>query len=102
MDSSREDLIKDALFALRETLQGEKLTSSICTIAIVGVGEAFHTLDQETVQGLINEFEIVGEEPPADEAAAAAPDQGSGGGPAPAAAADEATPADQGVTPMET
>ncbi|KAL3845257.1 hypothetical protein ACJIZ3_002660 [Penstemon smallii] len=76
-DSSRDNLVKDALFALRETLQGEKLTSSVCTIAVVGVGEAFHILDQETVQGLINEFEIVGEEPtPADETAA--PDQGSG------------------------
>ncbi|KAL2538313.1 Proteasome subunit alpha type-1-B [Forsythia ovata] len=64
---------QDALFALRETLQGEKLTSSTCTIAVVGVGEAFHVLDQETVQALINEFEIAGEEAPADEAAA--PDQ---------------------------
>ncbi|KAG6403200.1 hypothetical protein SASPL_135417 [Salvia splendens] len=81
MDSSRENLIKDALFALRETLQGEKMTSSICTISILGAGEAFHVLDQETVKRLINEFEVVGEEPPADEAAApdakAAPDQGA-------------------------
>ncbi|KAI3464930.1 hypothetical protein Pfo_021593 [Paulownia fortunei] len=96
--SSRENLIKDALFALRETLQGEKLTSSICTIAVVGVGEAFHTLDQETVQGLINEFEIVGEEPPIDEAAA--PDQGGGAEPGPAAA-DQGTPAEEGVAPMD-
>ncbi|KAI3460334.1 hypothetical protein Pfo_016997 [Paulownia fortunei] len=96
MDSSRENLIKDALFALRETLQGEKLTSSVCTIAVVGVGEVFHILDQETVQALINEFEIVGEEPPADEAAA--PDQGSGAEPGPA---EQGTPTDQGVTPMD-
>ncbi|KAL0325756.1 UNVERIFIED_CONTAM: Proteasome subunit alpha type-1-A [Sesamum radiatum] len=41
MDSSRENLIKDALFALRETLQGEKLTSAICTIAVLGVGRHF-------------------------------------------------------------
>lgn len=95
-DSSRDNLIKDALFALRETLQGEKLTSSICTIAVMGVGEAFHILDQENVQALINEFEIVGEEPPADEAAA--PDQGSGAEPGPA---DQAAPTDQGVTPMD-
>lgn len=95
MDSSRENLIKDALFALRETLQGEKLTSSICTIAVVGVGEAFHVLDQETVQGLISEFEIVGEEPASDEPAAAA-DQGSAESGPPAA--DQGTP---DVAPMD-
>ncbi|KAL1546764.1 RNA polymerase-associated factor [Salvia divinorum] len=95
MDSSREDLIKDALFALRETLQGEKMTSSICTISILGAGEAFHVLDQETVQRLINEFEVVGEEPPADDEAAA-PD-------AEAAAPDAAEGAapDQGAAPMD-
>ncbi|KAH6796229.1 hypothetical protein C2S51_037215 [Perilla frutescens var. frutescens] len=96
VDSSRENLIKDALFALRETLQGEKMTSSICTIAVLGVGEAFHVLDQETVQKLINEFEVVGEEPPADEAAA--PDA------EPAAAAPgaaEGTLADEGAAPMD-
>ncbi|KAI3767142.1 hypothetical protein L2E82_17229 [Cichorium intybus] len=60
--SSRDDLIKDALFAIRETLQGEKLTSTVCTVAVVGVGEPFCILDQATVQGLINEFEISGEE----------------------------------------
>ncbi|KAL2249752.1 UNVERIFIED_CONTAM: Proteasome subunit alpha type-1-B [Sesamum indicum] len=98
MDSSRENLIKDALFALRETLQGEKLTSAICTIAVLGVGEAFHILDQETVQGLINEFEVVGEEPPADESVA--PDQASAAEPGPASA-DQGPPADQGVAPMD-
>ncbi|KAF2324595.1 hypothetical protein GH714_015528 [Hevea brasiliensis] len=72
-DSSREDLIKDALIAVRETLQGETLKSSICTIAVVGIGEAFHTLDQETVQQLIDAFEIVAEpEAPAAEPDAAA------------------------------
>ncbi|KAK4481455.1 hypothetical protein RD792_012349 [Penstemon davidsonii] len=92
-DSSRDNLIKDALFALRETLQGEKLTSSVCTIAVVGVGEAFQILNQETVQGLINEFEIVGEElPPADEAAP--PEQGSGAESGPSAA-------EQGAAPMD-
>ncbi|KAL3640890.1 RNA polymerase-associated factor [Castilleja foliolosa] len=89
--SSRENLIRDALFALRETLQGEKLTSSICTIAVLGIGEAFHVLDQETVQGLINEFEIVGEEPaPADEAAD--PSE---------AAAGQGAPAEEGAAPMD-
>ncbi|CAA2979160.1 proteasome subunit alpha type-1-B-like [Olea europaea subsp. europaea] len=94
MGSSRENLIKDALFALRETLQGEKLTSSVCTIAVVGIGEAFHILDQETVQALINEFEIAGEE-------AAAPDQAGVDEPPAAAAGDQAAPGDEGAAPMD-
>ncbi|CAJ1972456.1 unnamed protein product [Sphenostylis stenocarpa] len=100
MGSSREDLIKDALIATRESLQGEKLRSSVCTIAVVGVGEPFHILDQETVQQLIDTFEIVKEEePPAEEAQPAseqdAPtDQTSG--------ADQGAAAgDQGGSPME-
>ncbi|KAI3761214.1 hypothetical protein L1987_51626 [Smallanthus sonchifolius] len=93
-ESSRDDLIKDALFAIRETLQGEKLTSSVCTVAVVGVGEAFSILDQATVQALINEFEISGEEAPATASVAeegagdAAADQGG------AAAEEEAAPMD--------
>ncbi|KAH6788383.1 20S proteasome alpha subunit F2 [Perilla frutescens var. frutescens] len=95
MGSTRDGLIKDALFALRETLQGEKLTSTNCTVAILGVGEAFCVLDQETVQALINEFEIVGEEPPADEGAA--PDEGS----VTEHPVDQGTSTDQGAAPMD-
>lgn len=88
-DSSREDLIKDALIATRETLQGEKLRSSICTIAVVGAGEPFHILDQETVQQLIDAFEIVAEEEgPASEPGAAAEE---------GAAADEGAAAEEGA-----
>ncbi|CAK9176383.1 unnamed protein product [Ilex paraguariensis] len=87
MDSSREDLLKHALFALRETLQGEKLTSSICTVSVLGAGEAFHILDQETVEALINAFEVGAEEGPTDEGAAA--DQGGGATDQGAASADE-------------
>lgn len=94
MDSSWESLLKDALFALRETLQGEKLTSTNCTVAVVGVGEAFHMLDKETIQALINEFEIAGEEAPV-----AAPDEA--GSDEPAAAPEEGAPADQGAAPMD-
>ncbi|EEF52601.1 proteasome subunit alpha type, putative [Ricinus communis] len=103
MDSSRDDLIKDALIAVRETLQGETLKSSICTVAVVGVGEAFHVLDQETVQQLIDAFEIVGEpEAPAAEPDAAA--EGGGGAAADqgGAAADQGgAAADEGVAPMD-
>ncbi|KAF8410574.1 hypothetical protein HHK36_003105 [Tetracentron sinense] len=66
--SSREDLIRDALFAIKETLQGEQLTSSICTVAVVGVGEPFHIMDQKTIQELIESFEI--KETAADQGAA--------------------------------
>ncbi|CAN6589085.1 unnamed protein product [Malus baccata var. baccata] len=93
--SSREDLIKDALIATRETLQGEKLRSSICTIAVVGVGEPFHILDQDTVQKLIDAFEIVQDEAPAAEAAE--PDAGAE--PAAAAEEGEGAGADQGAAP---
>ncbi|XP_010263616.1 PREDICTED: proteasome subunit alpha type-1-B-like [Nelumbo nucifera] len=58
MSSTREDLIKDALSAIKETLQGEKLTSSICTVAVVGVGEPFHIMDQKTIQEVIESLEL--------------------------------------------
>ncbi|CAL9092939.1 proteasome subunit alpha type-1-like [Musa acuminata AAA Group] len=67
---SRDELIKDALFAIKETLQGEKLTSSICTVAVVGIGEPFHMLDQKTIQEVIDSIEIK-----EDDASAAAADQ---------------------------
>ncbi|XP_043712594.1 proteasome subunit alpha type-1-A-like [Telopea speciosissima] len=70
MSSSREDLIKDALFAIKETLQGEKLTSSICTVAVVGVGEPFHIMDQKTIQELIESLEVKEDEPVGDQGAA--------------------------------
>ncbi|XP_072987087.1 proteasome subunit alpha type-1-like [Typha latifolia] len=60
---SRDDLIKDALFAIKETLQGEKLTCSICTVAVVGVGESFHIIDQKTIQEMIDSMEIAEEAP---------------------------------------
>ncbi|MBA0849239.1 hypothetical protein Goshw_013351 [Gossypium schwendimanii] len=92
-DSSRDDLVKDALMAIRETLQGETLKSSICTVAVVGVGEPFHILDQETVQQMINAFEIVGEQ----EAPAAEPDAAAGQ----EAAAEQGGSTDEGVAPMD-
>nr|POE52415.1 proteasome subunit alpha type-1-b [Quercus suber] len=100
-NSSREDLIKDALIATRETLQGEKLKSSICTVSVVGVGEPFHILDQETVQQLIDTFELVTEEePPAPEPSSepAAADQG---GAEQAAGAEQGAAPDEGVAPMD-
>lgn len=103
-ESSREDLIKDALIATRETLQGEKLRSSICTIAVVGVGEPFHTLDQDTVQQLIDAFEIVAEEePPAAEPVAepAAAEAEQGAASEEGAAPDQGPAAEEGAAPMD-
>ncbi|KAG9449689.1 hypothetical protein H6P81_009654 [Aristolochia fimbriata] len=57
-DCSSDELIKDALFAIKETLQGEKLTSSICTVAVLGVDEPFHIIDQQIIQQLIESLEI--------------------------------------------
>ena len=66
---------------------------------MVGVGEPFHILDRETVQQLIDAFEIVKEEeaPPAEpepEADQGATAEGGSG-------ADQGAPADQGVAPMD-
>lgn len=54
--------MKDAIMVIRETLQGETLKSSLCTIAVVGVGEPFHVLDQGTVQQIIDTFETAAEQ----------------------------------------
>lgn len=102
-DSTREDLIKDALIATRETLQGEKLRSSICTVAVMGVGEPFHILDQDTVQKLIDAFEIVGQdEGPAAEPDAAVPaEQGAAAGEGAGAGADTGAAPEPDVAPMD-
>ncbi|MBA0775684.1 hypothetical protein Gotri_010800 [Gossypium trilobum] len=98
-DSSRDDLLKDAITAIRETLQGETLKSSICTIAVVGVGEPFHVLDQGTVQQIIDTFEIAAEqedpatEPDAATGQEAAIEQGT--------AADLGGSTDEGAAPMD-
>ncbi|KAK8635886.1 hypothetical protein V6N13_004599 [Hibiscus sabdariffa] len=83
-DASHDDLVKDDLMVIRDTLQGETLKSYVCTIVVVRVGETFHILDQATVQQMIDAFEIVGEQ----EGPVAKPEQGG-------AAAGE------GVAPMD-
>ncbi|XP_027337105.1 proteasome subunit alpha type-1-B-like [Abrus precatorius] len=47
--SLHKDLIKDTLIVTRESVQGEKHSSSVCIVAMVGVGEPFHILDQENL-----------------------------------------------------
>lgn len=73
---TREELIKDALFAIKETLQGEKLTSQLCTVAIVGVGEAFHVIDQKTIQEYIDAMDVPSEGGAEEETAAVPPPSG--------------------------
>ncbi|KAK8914436.1 Proteasome subunit alpha type-1-A [Platanthera zijinensis] len=72
---SREELIKDGLFAIKETLQGEKLTSAICTVAIVGVGEPFHVIDQQTIERVIESLDIGDEDAPPPAVAESAADE---------------------------
>ncbi|KAH0469488.1 hypothetical protein IEQ34_001046 [Dendrobium chrysotoxum] len=74
---SREELIKDGLFAIKETLQGEKLTSAICTVAIVGVGEPFHIINQQTIEQVIQSLDIVEDTQVADAAAESASEEPS-------------------------
>ncbi|KAL4341880.1 hypothetical protein GQ457_08G026720 [Hibiscus cannabinus] len=59
-DASRDDLIKDALMAIRKTLHGETLKSFVCKNVVVRVRDPFHIVDQATVQQIIDAFEIVG------------------------------------------
>ncbi|XP_031477780.1 proteasome subunit alpha type-1-A-like [Nymphaea colorata] len=56
-DCSREELIKHGLFAIKETLQGEQLSNSSCTVAILGKDEPFQIIDQKTLQQLIDTLE---------------------------------------------
>ncbi|MBA0777023.1 hypothetical protein Gotri_005090, partial [Gossypium trilobum] len=96
-DASRDDLVKDALMAIRETLQGETLKSSVCTVAVVGVGEPFHILNQGTVQQMIDAFEIVAEQ----EGPAAEPDTDAGQEASAEPEPEQGAAAGEGVAPMD-
>jgi 20S proteasome subunit alpha 6 len=89
-DYTPDQLIRDALSAIKETLQGEKLASSNCTIAIVGTKEdgtvePFSMIDSQRIQEIIDSMEAADEAPPAD-----VPMQEDGGDAPPA----DAPPAD--------
>ncbi|EOA36654.1 hypothetical protein CARUB_v10011928mg [Capsella rubella] len=96
-ESSREDLIKDAIMAIRETLQGETLKSSICTVSVLGVDEPFHFLDQETIQKVIDTFEKVPEEEEDAGEGEAEPEAAPGA----AGTGEQGGSGDQDVAPME-
>ncbi|CAF2317023.1 unnamed protein product [Brassica rapa subsp. narinosa] len=92
---SREDLIKDDILAIRESLQGESLKSSLCTVSVLGVSEPFYFLDQERIQKVIDTFEKVPEEEEDDGEGEAEPE-------AVAAYGEQGGSGDQDVAPMET
>ena len=46
--------MRHALFAIKETLQGEKLTSAVCTLAVVGAGEPFRLVPDQAVQQMVD------------------------------------------------
>ncbi|EFJ11377.1 hypothetical protein SELMODRAFT_158876 [Selaginella moellendorffii] len=97
-DCSRDELIRHALLAVKESLQDEELKSTNCGIAVVGADEDFHILDGETLQSFIDTLEDNKAE--AKEAAPEDPASTSGGGEAgPSAGAAEEPPAE--ATPMD-
>lgn len=57
MDCSREELVRHALHAVKESLQDEELSSGNCGVAIVGIGESFVILDPKTLQAHIDSLE---------------------------------------------
>ncbi|CAN6337045.1 unnamed protein product [Urochloa humidicola] len=61
-DYTPKQLIKDALSAIKETLQDEKLTSSNCTVAIIGrkdddTIEPFELIDAKRIEEKIDSME---------------------------------------------
>jgi 20S proteasome subunit alpha 6 len=79
-----EQLIKDALSAIKETLQGEKLTSANCTVVIVGRGEdgimePFQMIDANRIQAIIDSMAAA--EAPTEPSSTQEEDEGSEGEP---------------------
>lgn len=69
-------LIEDAIFTIKETLRGGKLTSSSCTVAIVGKDEALLVIDLKIIQEVIDSMEIR-EDAPAEQAPVQEKDEAS-------------------------
>jgi len=57
MDCSKEELVRHALHAVKESLQDEELSSGNCGVAIVGIGESFVILDPKSLQAHIDSLE---------------------------------------------
>jgi len=54
---SKEELIQHALYAIKESLQEEELSSTNCGVAIVGIRESFTILDPKSIQEYIDSLE---------------------------------------------
>lgn len=89
-ECSRDELIRHGIISVREALAEGKLNGSNCNVAVLGIGEAFNTLDSKTVQQIIDSLEDRTDEPPVD----VAPVEGE------QEAVQDDT--DQAVAPMET
>ena len=57
MECSKEELIRHALYAVKESLQEEELSSANCGVAIVGVNDDFVILDPKSLQEYIDSLE---------------------------------------------
>ncbi|KAJ7533900.1 hypothetical protein O6H91_13G069700 [Diphasiastrum complanatum] len=70
-ESSREGLIRHALLAVKESLQDEELTTSNCSVAVVGVDESLTILDARNlklfIDGLDESASVPAEDKQADE-----------------------------------
>lgn len=57
MGCTKDELIRHALYAVKESLQEEELTSSNCGLALVGIDEKFEILDPKKLQAYIDSME---------------------------------------------
>ncbi|CAK9865464.1 unnamed protein product [Sphagnum jensenii] len=62
MECTKEELIRHGLFAVKESLQEEELSSGNCGVAVVGIDEPFVVLDPKTLQSYIESLETGKEE----------------------------------------
>lgn len=92
MDCSRDELIRHALLAVKESLQDEELSVTNCSVAVLGIGEPFHILDVKALQSFIESLEekkdagigdVAAEEDPQAGGEAVVADEEHGDGPAP-------------------
>jgi 20S proteasome subunit alpha 6 len=91
-EASLDELIKHALFAVKESLQEGELTSKNCSVAIVGKDTAFKILTVEELQKYIGQLDSVD-----------APAEGMDSGDTPADEADAPkTEGGDAADPMET
>ncbi len=85
MECTKEELIRHALFAVKESLQEEELSSGNCGVAIVGIDEPFVVLDPKTLQAYIealdsgkDEMQTVEETGTDDRQSSQVPQEGTG------------------------